>query len=540
MYAGDGRKRTHPLYDKGMSAKRIGVFGWGLVAPKSPNIDAFRKNLAAAESWLTPFNGYGPDNFLVGNPEFHFEDYRPWVDARFAPRHFRTLQEKMDFPVQYALGAFIQALGQNPGLEQELQSLGKYAHVYAGTGLGSLGAIHDASLKHYKRQRAWNRFWSDPVRNSARRAHEEGKNAEDIDVPACPETITDPAAREDAEDVWFAYWTDRSDQLRLYLAELSEIEGSSIQEGEIEAAKLSTIRDREKRRAKLKDKWGVPDAPWHVSANVIWNIPNVPASQISILGKITGFAFAPVAACSTFGVALKLGMDAIHSGQAKAVVVGATDSPPNPLTVGAFHSARVLSAGSDPSIPLTKLKGTHVAGGAIVWIIGDLEYMKSKGFKPLGMEPVSAGVSSDADHIITPSADGPRSAIQQAIEGAGAAPGEIGTWDMHATATPGDFMEVTNLRSIVGDQVLVSARKGTFGHGMSAGGGWELTAQYLGYEEGRIFPTPLKQSELNPEIAAIHRHMVFDRACELPSGLAGKISMGIGGINACIISRPLD
>ena len=45
---------------------RIGVFGWGIVAPKSPTIDAFRDNLASAETWLTPFNGFGPDNFLVG------------------------------------------------------------------------------------------------------------------------------------------------------------------------------------------------------------------------------------------------------------------------------------------------------------------------------------------------------------------------------------------------------------------------------------------------------------------------------------------
>ena len=521
-----------------MSAKRIGVFGWGIVAPKSPNIEAFRRNLATATSWLTPFNGYGPDNFLVGNPDFRFEDYRPWIDARFAPRHFTTLQEKMDFPVQYALAAFIQALGQNKGLEQELQSLGRLAHVYVGTGLGSLGAIHDASVKHYKRQRAWNRFWSSPERNQALREHKCGSEAA-ARVPICPDTVTDPTAREEAEDCWFAYWTDRSDQLRVYLAELTEIEGSSIQEGDIQTAKLSTIREREKRRAKLKEKWAAPEAPWHVSANVIWNIPNVPSSQISILGKITGFAFAPVAACSTFGVGLKLAMDAIHSGEAKAVVVGATDSPPNPLTVGAFHSARVLSTGSDPSLPLTKLKGTHVAGGSVVWIIGDMDYMMSKGFKPLGMEPLAAGVSSDADHIITPSTAGPRSAIQQAIEAAGATPADIATWDLHATATPGDFMEVSNLRSIVGENVLVSARKGTFGHGMSAGGGWELTAQYLGYEEGRIFPTSLKKDDLNPEIAAVHQLMVFDQPCDVPPGLAGKISMGIGGVNACIISRPL-
>ena len=513
------------------------MFGWGIVAPKSPNIEAFRKNLASAASWLTPFNGYGPDNFLVGSPDFHFEDYRPWVDARFAPRHFRTLQEKMDFPVQYALAAFIQSLGQNPGLEQELQSLGKYAHVYAGTGLGSLGTIHDSSVKHYKRQRAWNRFWSAPERNQALRDHKCGSDPE---VPPCPDGFADPTKREEAEDVWFAYWVERSDQLREYLEELAAIEGSSIQDGEIEAAKLSTIRDREKRRARLVEKWGAPDAPWHVSANVIWNIPNVPASQISILGKITGFAFAPVAACSTFGVALKLAMDAIHSGEAKAVVVGATDSPPNPLTVGAFHSARVLSAGHEPSVPLTKLKGTHVAGGAVVWIVGDMEYMKSKGFHPLGMEPVSAGVSSDADHIITPSSEGPRSAIHQALEAAGASAADIGTWDLHATATPGDFMEVSTLRSVVGGDVLVSARKGTFGHGMSAGGGWELTAQYLGYQDGHIFPTPLKKDDLNQSIAAVHDRMVFDSACPLPPGLAGKISMGIGGINACIISRPLS
>ena len=43
---------------------RVGVFGWGIVAPKSPNIDAFARNLAKSESWLTPFEGFGPSNFL--------------------------------------------------------------------------------------------------------------------------------------------------------------------------------------------------------------------------------------------------------------------------------------------------------------------------------------------------------------------------------------------------------------------------------------------------------------------------------------------
>ena len=41
------------------------------------------------------------------------------------------------------------------------------------------------------------------------------------------------------------------------------------------------------------------EPPWNaVSSNVLWNIHNTPASQISMMGRITGMTFAPVAACS--------------------------------------------------------------------------------------------------------------------------------------------------------------------------------------------------------------------------------------------------
>jgi hypothetical protein len=32
---------------------------------------------------------------------------------------------------------------------------------------------------------------------------------------------------------------------------------------------------------------------------------------------------------------------------------------------------------------------------------------------------------------------------------------------------------------------------------------------------------------------------VFNTACDIPEGLSGKLSMGIGGINACVISKKL-
>ena len=43
----------------GRTRRRVGVFGWGVVAPRSPDIESFTRNLQSAESWLTPFNGFG-------------------------------------------------------------------------------------------------------------------------------------------------------------------------------------------------------------------------------------------------------------------------------------------------------------------------------------------------------------------------------------------------------------------------------------------------------------------------------------------------
>ena len=219
-----------------------------------------------------------------------------------------------------------------------------------------------------------------------------------------------------------------------------------------------------------------------------------------------------------WAVTLWLAMKAIRAGDARLVVVGATDPPPHPLTVGSFYSARVLAANRKVSIPLTRLQGTHVAGGSVVWIVGDLDYMKEKGFRPLGMEPVGVGVSSDAHHIITPSIEGPKIAIREAMADAHASASDVKSWDLHATATPGDYSEMATLRDMFPDAMLVTARKGTFGHGMSAGGGWELTAQYLGFEQKQLFPTPLSPDELNGSISKVHDAFVFNVPCAALEG----------------------
>ena len=518
--------------------RRVGVFGWGVVAPRCANVDVFARRLEQASSWLEPFNGFGPDTFLVGRPDFSFEDYKPWVDARFKPNRFPQLESKMGLPVKYAIGAFVQALGQNDGLEEELRKLGRRTHVYVGTGLGDLGTQQEQALNLHHAMRRWNRFWSAPERNSALAAYLNGE-APDLTPPPEPESVPD-LERDEADEAWWEYWAERSPELSTYLDELRRIESIAV-EGEVEAGKMAAIKEKGRQRRRLTAKWQAPDPPWQsVSPNLIWNIDNIASAQISMLAGLKGMSLSPTAACSTFGVALKLAIDAIKTDQADAVVVGATDPPPHPLTVGAFYNARVISADAQISKPLTELRGTHVAGGSVVWIVGELSHMRSLGLRPLGMEPVAVGVTSDADHIITPSQEGPTEAMRMALEEAAAETADVASWDLHATATPGDFNEVEMVRSLFSEETLVTARKGTFGHGMAAGGGWELTAQYLSWERGEVYPTPLGRDELNEQIADVHDHFAFDQGCRVPDGAVGKLSMGIGGINACVISRPLS
>ena len=522
--------------------RRIGVFGWGIVAPKSPNIEAFDRNLQQADTWLSPYTGYGQSNFLVGYPEFDFDNYRAWFDERFPPARYAQLREKMGPMAQYAIGAFIQSLQNNPGIEPYLQSLGTKCHVYVGTGIGDITVTQNEALRYERALRRWNEFWAAPERCAALRAHGDGTNV-DPNAPRSPSELSIGSEEWiETKYPWEAYWAAKSDALTTYLAEAREIHAEPVPPSAGSgsgSAKLSIIRQKLNKIRALNRRWGCPEEPWAaVSPNILWNIANIPAAQISMIGKIVGPAYAPVAACASFGIAIKMGVDAIQRGEATAVVVGMTDPPPHEMVISAFYNANVLSADADVSRPLTGLKGTHVAGGACIWIIGDAEALMANGFQPVGMEIVGVGASSDAHHIITPSKGGPQLAIKAALEELQAT--DVTTWDMHATATPGDAMEIENALEMLHPDVVFTARKGTFGHGMSVGGGWELTAQHLGMARGKLFPMSLTEGELHADVKVHSAKFVQETGCEVASGYSGKLSMGVGGVNSCVISRPWD
>ncbi len=527
--------------------KKVGVFGWGVVAPGASNIEEFAEVLAKGKPLLDEFSGFGPSGFLVGNPKFDFGHYKDWIISRFEPRKFSQLESKMGPMVKYAIGAFIQSLEQNRGIENFLSSLGAKAHVYVGTGLGDLTVIHEIATHYNQAQFRWNYFWCQDKFHSIlrhyRKATKDQKQEllERYSAPSDPGEIEDYLEKREAEIEWYSFWVNYSEGLKEFLEALKKIENVPINSEDIEKEKKSVIRKKRLALKKLLDSYGAPTPPWEsVSPNLLWNIANIPAAQISMLGKITGTTFAPIAACAGFGTALKLAYDAIQREEAKIAVVGMTDPPPHPLTVGAFYGARVIAADHSVSKPLTQLKGTHVSGGACIWIVGDADFLREKGFRPLGLEIVSISQNSNADHIITPSLEGPHNCILEAVSKAGIDPNDLSVWDMHATATPGDWPEF-NLTVSCFPQTMITAQKGIFGHGMSVCGGWELTALFIALSKNSLFPTGIREEELHPIFRNYKDKIVLDSKLSFElDGYLGKINMGVGGVNTTIICKPWD
>ena len=314
----------------------------------------------------------------------------------------------MDLPSLYAIGAFIQALGQNPGLEAELQELGTAAHVYVGTGLGNVAKLYDASIALDRAQRRWDRFWASPsatppfARTStaaatrrrrpagAGRSRRRPRRSRRARGGGTPGSTTGPTARRS--------WRSTS-------RELAEIERHRRHRRASRAARSQRDRAEKPRRRQAPAEVGsARRRPGAVSAERGVEHPQHAGGADLDAGQASpGLAFAPVAACSTFGVALQArdGRDPARRGQGGGGRRHRSAAAPARRR-RLLQRARALRR--RPRVAAAdRLRGTHVAGG-----VGGLDPRRLRlhdgaaASRRSGMEPIAVGVSSDADHIITP------------------------------------------------------------------------------------------------------------------------------------------
>jgi 3-oxoacyl-[acyl-carrier-protein] synthase II len=539
--------------------RRVLVAGLGVVAPGSAHWKGFLKNVADGRSTLEAA-GQLSSAFMVGNPDFDFASCKEWISSHSSPARYIQLAEKAGENVRLSIGSVIQALSSSPGLESLVKALDTRTLILCGNAFGDMPSVFEGKDSFDAAQRDWNHFWAQEVRNPLLRewlvtGHitVDGQLVVPADVPMRPDPAIQGLFRQyEQQLVWDAYWAARNpDQLAL-LQELERIESRGVGEN-VDVDKLNVIRSKARAKRELFQRLGCPEPPWEkVNPRLLWNLPNAAAAQLSMLLGTHGPAYGMYGACATFGLLLHRGLQAIRSGEADCVLVVTADNTPPSALVAGFYGARVLAGGARVSYPLTDMRGTHVSGGACAWILAAEDVLSSYGVDHFGIEVAGVGLSSDAEHIITPSINGPKEAIRasivdaQLLDPGSSGPFRFDLWDMHATGTPGDRNELGLIEEFIDPDTVVSARKGLFGHGMGSCGGWELTALAFSPERSSsgfsVWPSGIPANQVHVSISSRPIRIALDQPVQIsgthPSVLTcGKLSMGIGGISSCVVIR---
>src|SRR5258708_30908186 len=172
-------------------APRVGIYGWGVVAPGASNIVALEQLLRGGGSALSPSSRseLGPGLFAVGDPDFSFDDYAPWIAQRHGEAYVARLRSKMGDNVQFAVGVTIQALQGEPRLEAMLREGDEGCPVFIGSGVGDLRESHRAAEALDRATRIWNHFWAQPAQCAERQRFEADRPQPAAGVPIDPRSL---------------------------------------------------------------------------------------------------------------------------------------------------------------------------------------------------------------------------------------------------------------------------------------------------------------------------------------------------------------
>lgn len=292
----------------------------------------------------------------------------------------------------------------------------------------------------------------------------------------------------------------------------------------------------------LMEKGSRKVSPFFVPSTII----NMIAGHLSIMKGLRGPNISIATACATglhnIGHAARI----IAYGDADAMLAGGAEKASTPLAMSGFSSAKALSSRNDEpqkaSRPWDKNRDGFVLGdGAGVMMLEEYEHAKARGAK-IYCELVGFGMSGDAYHITSPSADGSGGALAMiaAMRDANITGDQIGYINAHGTSTPvGDVAETNGIKLALGEEaarkVLVSSTKSMIGHLLGAAGSVESIITVMSLVDQIVPPTinldePDEGCDLDyvPHVA---------RKVDMEYALCN--SFGFGGTNGSLIFKKL-
>lgn len=262
---------------------------------------------------------------------------------------------------------------------------------------------------------------------------------------------------------------------------------------------------------------------------------NAAASHVSMEFGLRGPAFTVATACASSNHAMGLAFQMVRSGGAQVMLTGGSEAMLCFGGVKAWEGLRVMS--KDACRPFSANRNGMVQGeGAGVFVFEDYEHACARGADILA-EVVGFAMSSDAQDIVMPSAQGAERAITAALHDAGLNPEDVGYINAHGTGTAAnDKTECAAVAHAFGhhaDRLMISSTKAMHGHIIGGTGAVELLACIMALRDGVIAPT-IGYQEADPECGL---DVVPNEAREARVDAVLSNAFAFGGLNAVIALR---
>jgi len=271
---------------------------------------------------------------------------------------------------------------------------------------------------------------------------------------------------------------------------------------------------------------------------------NMLGGFVSIQHNLKGPNLSAVTACAAGTHAIADAYKTLALGGASKMLVVGAEAAVCGAGVGGFAAMKALSTRNDDpktaSRPFDKNRDGFIIGeGSGALVLETLESAQNRGAK-IYAEILGFGESGDANHITTPTMDGPLRAMKAAYKMAKQNNGgelKIDYVNAHGTSTPvNDKNETAALKELFGgieNCPPVTSTKGQIGHCLGAAGSIEAIISIKAMQEGIIPPT-INQIESDENCDLDY---VPNTARKSELNIVMSNSFGFGGTNGVVIMK---
>ncbi|MBE0497906.1 MAG: beta-ketoacyl-ACP synthase II [Campylobacterales bacterium] len=274
----------------------------------------------------------------------------------------------------------------------------------------------------------------------------------------------------------------------------------------------------------------------------------IPSALVNMLGGfvtiehgIKGPNLSCVTACAAGTHAISEAAKTIMCNGAEQMLVVAAESAITGVGIGGFAAMKALSTRNDDpqtaSRPFDTGRDGFVMGeGGAALVLEEYDSAIARGAR-IYAELIGFGESGDANHITTPSLDGPLRAMKAAYKMAGEP--KVDYINAHGTSTPvNDKNETAAVKELFGGKdncPVMSSTKGQTGHCLGAAGGIEAVVSIMAMRDGIIPPTiNYETPDENCDLDIVPNQ---SRKAELNVVMSN--SFGFGGTNGVVIFRKI-